>query len=182
VLYPEWETFYVIVGSAAGALTGLMFVAIALSADTGGSPRVIAAFGTPTVVHFGAALLLSTSLAAPWPSSSGLRIWLVIYGVAGVGYTLLVMSRANRQDEYEPVFEDWLFHAALPFASYAGVLVAAAALAGPTTSMLFLIGAAALLMLFVGMHNAWDTVTWLITARRARTGAAPPVASPEDVT
>jgi hypothetical protein len=53
-----WENFYVIVGSAAGALIGLEFVVVTLIAD---SPtlRVVegfAAFATPTIVHFGVVL------------------------------------------------------------------------------------------------------------------------------
>ena len=56
----EWETFYVILGSSAAALTGLMFVVIALRADSraandGGALRALA---TPTVVHFCAVLVL----------------------------------------------------------------------------------------------------------------------------
>jgi hypothetical protein len=65
----EWDSFYVIVGSAAGALIGLQFVVMTLiaerpplrAADAG------AAFATPTIVHFGVALLLSALLRAPWP-------------------------------------------------------------------------------------------------------------------
>ena len=51
----NWQNFYVIVGSAAGALTGLQFIAIVLIAQTRatGSMREIRAFGTPTA-DFGA--------------------------------------------------------------------------------------------------------------------------------
>ncbi len=66
--FAEWDSFYVIVGSAAGALIGLQFVVLTLiaerpplrAADAG------AAFATPTIVHFGTALLLSAVLRAPW--------------------------------------------------------------------------------------------------------------------
>ena len=63
-----WDSFYVIVGSAAGALIGLQFVVVTLIADR---PHLHvaeagAAFATPTVVHFGTVLLLSTLLRAPW--------------------------------------------------------------------------------------------------------------------
>jgi hypothetical protein len=56
----EWESFYVIVGSSAGALTGLQFVVMALIADSWpkGTEKEVAAFGTPTIVHFCSALLL----------------------------------------------------------------------------------------------------------------------------
>lgn len=64
-----WENFYVIVGSSAGALIGLQFVVIALIADTPaarGLAQASAVYATPTIVHFGAALLLSAILSAPW--------------------------------------------------------------------------------------------------------------------
>jgi len=63
-----WESFYVIIGSSAAALTGLQFVVIALVAEsrTRSTSREIAAFGTPTIVHFCAVLLVSAILSAPW--------------------------------------------------------------------------------------------------------------------
>jgi hypothetical protein len=57
-----WENFYVIVGSSAGALIGLQFVVITLIADmpiTDGGVQASSAFATPTIVHFGAVLLLA---------------------------------------------------------------------------------------------------------------------------
>ena len=33
-------------------------------------------------------------------------------------------------------------------------------------SALFLVGAAALLLLFIGIHNAWDTVTYHVFVKR----------------
>src|SRR5690349_9031512 len=67
-LLTRWENFYVIVGSSAGALTGLQFVVIALiaEAETSSSMLEVRAFGTPTVVHFCASLLISAILSAPW--------------------------------------------------------------------------------------------------------------------
>src|SRR5256885_6087757 len=60
----EWESFYVIVGSAAGALIGLQFVVMTLLAEN--PPQRVAeagaAFASPTIVHFSAALLLSALL------------------------------------------------------------------------------------------------------------------------
>jgi hypothetical protein len=139
-----WENFYVIVGSSAAALTGLMFVATALIADFEGTERQIQAFGTPTVVHFSAVLLQSAILSAPWPTMSGVRIGLGLYGATGVVYVLVVMRRAHQQTGYVPVFEDWLFHALLPFVAYAGVVAAAWQLwRWPT----------------------WDTVTYILVLR-----------------
>src|SRR5258707_6329339 len=61
----EWESFYVIVGSSAAALTGLQFVVVALSADSEGLSTGSDAFATPTVVHFCATLLIAAILCVP---------------------------------------------------------------------------------------------------------------------
>ena len=67
----HWESFYVIVGSSAAALTGLMFVVITLIADSK-QPRTlkeINAFATPAVVHSSSVCSTSTIAAARSPSS-----------------------------------------------------------------------------------------------------------------
>jgi len=165
VPFSAWDSFYVIVGSSAAALTGLMFVVMALVADYRASTQQIEAFGTPTVVHFGAVLVVSATMSAPWPTMSGARLALASFGAAGVVYMLIVVRRAHRQTGYEPVFEDWLFHTALPLAAYAVMFVAALSLPRRPTPLLFGVGAATVLLLFIGIHNAWDTVTYIVVRR-----------------
>src|ERR1700674_1680155 len=103
-----WENFYIIVGSSAGALTGLQFVVMALVTDspTRTDTGTIDAFGTPTIVHFCAVLLVSSILSAPWPTLSSIGLVLGVCGAAGVVYTVIVVVRARRQSGYSPVFED----------------------------------------------------------------------------
>jgi hypothetical protein len=165
--FTAWESFYVIVGSSAAALTGLMFVVIALVAESATSARQIDAFGTPTVVHFGTVLLVSAIMSAPWPELSGARIALGLCGAAGVVYGLIVLRRARSQTDYKPVFEDWLFHTALPLVAYTSILAAAARLS-QRPAPLFVIGAATILLLFVGIHNSWDTVTYIVVSRKEK--------------
>jgi hypothetical protein len=65
------DSFYVIVGSAAGTLIGLQFVVITLFEQRPALLRAAktgSAFATPTIVHFGTALLLSAVLRVPWRS------------------------------------------------------------------------------------------------------------------
>ena len=62
-----WEGFYVIVGTFAGALAGLQFIVLTLITEAGairGSGESLGAFGTPNVVHFSAALVLSATFGA----------------------------------------------------------------------------------------------------------------------
>ena len=164
----EWESFYVIVGSSAAALTGLMFVVITLIADLDAqrSGGAVAAFGTPTVVHFCAALIVSATLSAPWHSLTTVATALAVCGVWGVAYTLIVVRRARRQHTYIPVFEDWLWHTALPLAAYAALLLAAISLPRAVESSLFVVAAVALSLVLIGIHNAWDTVTYLAIDQR----------------
>jgi hypothetical protein len=166
-----WENFYVIVGSSAAALTGLQFVVIALIHDTQstGGASEIDAFGTPQVVHFSAVLLLSAIISAPWRAITAPSVVIAAAGLSGSGYTIVTILRARRTTLYTPVFEDWLWHGILPLASYVAILVGAAGLRGGYPNALFTVGAAALLLLFIGIHNAWDTVTYIaLTAARRR--------------
>lgn len=165
--FSSWESFYVIVGSSAAALTGLQFVVIALVADLPrkSSTSEIDTFGTPNVVHFCAALLVSATLSAPWRGLSGPAVLLAVSGAAGVIYVALILRRARRSTLYQPVFEDWLWHVILPMVAYLCLAVAPVTMMRDAEDSLFCIGAAALLLLFVGIHNAWDTVTWLAVNR-----------------
>jgi hypothetical protein len=166
----SWASFYVIVGSSAGALTGLQFVVMTLIGEAGRTrSETISAFGTPNVVHFCAALLISSLLSVPW-SLRPAGIAVAMCGVAGVGYTAIVMRRARRQSDYRPVFEDWLWHVLLPALAYGILLVAGILLGRDRAGALFAIGPAALLLVFVGIHNAWDTVTFLMTEQRPEPG------------
>jgi hypothetical protein len=162
-----WESFYVIVGSSGGALTGLQFVVMALVADSEmeRSLQEVEAFGTPTVVHFCAVLFIAAVLSAPWPSLASAGFALMACGIAGVAYVVLVAVRARRTTRYQPVLEDWVWHVFLPLVAYASVLVGAVELSRAASPSLFVITGAALL-LFIGIHNAWDTVTWVAVERR----------------
>ena len=164
---PGWESYYVIVGSSAGALTGLQFVVIALAADARkrAFSGEIDAFATPTIVHFCVVLLVSAVLSAPWHALSGAAALLGVCGFAGLGYVAIVTRRARRQRGYQPVLEDWIWHIALPFVGYVTLLSSAIALGRHAGAALFVIAAAALLLLFVGIHNAWDAATFLAAER-----------------
>lgn len=163
-----WENFCVIVGSSAGALIGLQFVVITLiaarpiaqaDAQTGG------AFATPSVVHFGAVLLLAAIGSAPWDGLTSISVLWGVVGLSGVVYVVIVARRMHAQSSYQPVFEDWMFHVLLPWAAYTVLAIAAFAAHSYMRQALFLVSAAALMLLFIGIHNAWDAVTYYVFVR-----------------
>jgi hypothetical protein len=164
-----WENFYVIVGSSAGALIGLQFVVITLIADMPVGPGVAQAseaFATPAIVHFGAVLLLSGILSAPWEGISPVAVLWGLLGITGLIYVPIVTRRIRRQSAYTPELEDWLFHVGLPFAAYAMLAVSAIIVRTNPQRVLFGVAAAALLLLFIGIHNAWDAITYFVFVKR----------------
>ena len=163
-LLTTWENFYSIVGTAAATLTGLMFVVVTLTAGLrrqATSNDTTGAFSTPNVVHFGIALLIAALLSAPW---SGLGIPDLLLGLVGLGgtiYIVIVMRRFTRQRTYKPVLEDWAWHIVIPFVCYAALFISAIIFLSDPVLAMFFIGAVTVLFLFIGIHNSWDTVTYI---------------------
>ena len=166
-----WQNFYILLGSAAGALTGLQFVVMALIADMpveAADAETADAFATPTIVHFVAVLMLSAAVVMPWRGLLAPAVVSGAGGLAGLVYTAIVARRMRRQAGYAPVAEDWAFHALLPGAAYLAVPMFAVILHADPHAALFGVATAALVLLAVGIHNAWDNVTYLVTLRRER--------------
>jgi hypothetical protein len=87
-------------------------------------------------------------------------------GLSGIVSAILVAGRLRLQTNYQPVFEDRLFHILLPFAAYAMLAVSALMAFSHPRQALFVVGAVELLLLFIGIHNAWDIVTYHVFVKR----------------
>jgi hypothetical protein len=165
-----WDSFYVIVGSSAGALIGLQFVLMTLIAERPqpGITQVGRAFGTPTVVHFSAALVLGALVRTPWPDAADALRATGAVGVFGLVFMAMTARRMWNQSVYRPDFEDLACHVVLPIAAY-GALVGSATIWHDRIELaLFGVGGAALLLLLVGIHNAWDAVDYQVYVQRAK--------------
>jgi hypothetical protein len=75
------------------------------------------------------------------------------------------------QTVYTPEFEDWLCHVLLPVTAYGALAGSACAGRWHADAALFGVAAAALL-LFIGIHNAWDAVTYHVFVRKHEQQAA----------
>lgn len=160
----EWDSFYVITGSAAGTLIGLQFVVMTLAAER---PQLRAAeagpaFATPTIVHFSIALLLSALMRAPWHVITPAIVLWGLIGFVGVVYMAIVGIRMRKQKAYGPDFEDWVFHFLAPMFAYTVVALSAVAAFPGGSGALFGVGGPTLLLLFVGIHNTWDSVAYMV--------------------
>jgi len=160
-----WSNFYVMIGSSAAALTGLMFVVISLASGEKGPPSSsdgIGTFSTPTVLHFCAAFIVAATLSAPWHALLYPGILIGVIGLAGALYTLRIMYRAaTRLTTYRPDLEDWCWFWILPLLAFGAILAAGIMLTRAPASALFLTGAGVVLLIIIGIRNAWDVVTYL---------------------
>jgi hypothetical protein len=166
-----WESFYVIVGSSAAALTGLQFVVITLIADSRirHSQREIDAFGTPIVLHFSVVFLIAAVLSAPWHSVSAPAVWIGLVGIAGLLHAAVTHARMRETTKlpgaYQPTTDDLIWYRVLPALGYLGLLGAGIALYRQHTHALYFIAGLALFLLLVSIRNAWDTVTFVAEQR-----------------
>ncbi len=153
-----WDNFYVMIGSSAAALTGLTFVVIALAADAHRlSTRGLRTFVSPTIVHFGTVLSLAAFLSVPRHSMISLSIGFGAVGVAGLTYSGITgASMRQIGNAYVPVGEDWLWHVALPIVVYVALLAMAFLIWKRPDTALYGVAAASTVLLFIGIHNAWD--------------------------
>lgn len=163
----EWANFYVIIGSSAGALTGLTFIAVTFIGDEQrrGAGLAIPAFTTPTVVQLGLTLLLSAALSAPWSTLTQVATLLVIAAIGMLIYGAIVVRRLRRVESYKLVLEDWVWYGICPLIANLGLGVAALLLADHPTPALFGVAAVLLFLIFIALHNAWDIVTWMVIQR-----------------
>lgn len=166
-----WDSFYVIIGSAAAALTGLTFVVIALASDAGmAGPSGLRIFVSPTVIHFSSALWIAALMSVPRQTTLSLGIVMLASGVVGSLYTLRTLGRMYRMDrkDYVPVAEDWLWNGCLPLGAYLLLAAGGVLTAARPTAAGYLIGMAALLLVFIGIHNVWDLAVWITAERHVR--------------
>jgi hypothetical protein len=106
-------------------------------------------------------------------------------GIVGLIYTGITLLRATRQTAYQMVTEDWIWHVTLPLVAYGMQLVAGFLLGRATVVASFAVAASSLLLVYIGIHNAWDTSTFMIEERAKREAAeqairdsAPALAAP----
>jgi hypothetical protein len=169
LLLSSWQNFYMLMGTAAATLTGLMFVVTTLIAGIDAHlstlNAAVSAYNTPTVVHFGTVLLLAGLLSAPWQTFSSVSLLLGLLGLGMVVYSIIVMRRMQRVPNYQSTLEDWLWYMAFPFLAHAALIAAAFVLPKNPSPALYIVGSAMMLLLLVGIRNAWDMVTFLAVER-----------------
>lgn len=161
-LLAGWDNFYVIAGGAAGGLTGLTFVVIALAADAHRvAPAGVKNFVSPTIVHFGAVLALAAYLTMPQHTVLSLSLGLGAVGLGGLIYIATIALGIHRmKGDYVPDLEDWTWNVVLPALCFGVLLSMALLFSSKPKQCPYGVAAAIMLLMIVGIHNAWDIAVW----------------------
>lgn len=176
-MFNGWENFYLIVGPSAGALIGLMFVVVTLTAgrERDQTERGKHLYTSPIVWHLAVVLLLSGAAVAP---PIGPKVFGVLTGgVALLGLLMGIRStvgiaRGQLAGPENNMFDTW-WYGIIPAIVYIGLAGAAVAVLRGSAWSADAVAAALMALLLVSIHAEWDLVTFLAAI-------AEPVANPSE--
>jgi hypothetical protein len=111
-----WDNFFIMAGTAAPTLVGLLFVAVTVGTGLSTSSIVHGSRGflTPTLVHLGSVLFQTLAVLAPWPSAWPIRIILGLGGLLGLTYQINVVVARHKVGMVLPHWRDWLPYVGVP--------------------------------------------------------------------
>jgi hypothetical protein len=158
----SWHEFFLLIGTAGVTLTGLLFVVISLG------PRLIAnhqatgvrAFISPNAVFFSSTLVVSAVFMMPALPERVLGWLLVVGAAASVGYMAYTRAHQQWRQNQLPVL-DWVWFVGLPLAAYLVLLAAGVSFLMHGALSFLLVAAGLILLLVIGIRNAWDLVIWV---------------------
>ncbi len=166
----EWHDFFVLLGTAAGTLVGLLFVAATVSSGVFSLERraPLRMFLSATVVHFSSVLAASLIMLLPLTSWLLLGVIVLLCALVGLGYSVLTVRDVVRDGLITNVdWEDRTWYGVLPFLTYVAELVTGIALTCGIAAGCAVLAACMGLLLVAGIHNAWDITVWTISRRQA---------------
>jgi hypothetical protein len=162
----DWRDFYVMGGTAAATLVGLMFVFISIAASRF-SDKYLApmrAFITPTVAHFAAVLFVCLVSVMPGHGERSLGGVLGGGALIGLVYCGRVLVLISRRFAVGLTWEDRAFYALIPVFGYLVLLVSAILeIDERPVEANALAGIALIVLIAAGLRNAWDMTVWMTT-------------------
>lgn len=163
-MFEHWDSFYLLLGGAAGALIGLMFVVATLTSrlDTEKAARGASIYMTPVVFHFAAVLVMSAVATVPQAPRPFLAGAVGLAALIGLGAALRVAVLLRTGRVMRPAhWTDFWWYGAGPVAAYVALGLAAAAIARDALHAAGFFGAALVGLLLLSIRNAWDLVIWV---------------------
>lgn len=176
-MFEHWDSFYLLIGGAAGALIGLLFIVATLTRDIDADSalRGASVYMTPLVFHLALVLAVSGLTAAP-----GLAAWMdgVVLAAAAV-LGVIACVRVILHLAVNPLFgsahwTDLWCYGVMPLAAYLALGGAAAAVWLRPGLAADGVAVSLLAVLLIAIRNAWDLVTWISAKAPAPTAVDSP--------
>ncbi|HVN01719.1 MAG TPA: hypothetical protein VMT68_16060 [Caulobacteraceae bacterium] len=164
-----WENYFVLMGTAAASLIGLLFVVVTLTHGHERSHvlRGQALYMTPTAIHFGVVLSASAIVLTPKLTVhvvAGLIGLAALWGEFKAVRSTLGILQLRRSDDPPHWTDLWCYGVGPALAYFALLGIAAAIWAAAPWSIDALVALLLALML-TALRNAWDLITWIAPRR-----------------
>jgi len=181
-MFEGWDNFFVLLGTAAAGLIGLLFVVVTLTTGLERS-RALRAGGiymTPIAVHFGTVLAISACTLVPRLTPLQLAVLIAVF--AALGFSAAMRTCFGIVDFHRgadpPHWSDFWGYGAAPASAYLLFEASAYGVWRGAAWAPYLLAGMMLVLLLVAIRNAWDLLTWMAPGRDNRAGGAPPVQPP----
>jgi len=166
---PEWHDLYVMLGGAAAALIGLLFVSVSLHATTLSSERLwhVRSLAVHALISYLLLLVLAVLLLIPHQSGLRLGLGIMTLGLIGLGWVARFASRIIRGGALVGVRRnDWLRTFAISVASALGLVVIGIGLGSGATALLDYLPVIAVALLLTAVITSWDLLVKIPIGRR----------------
>ncbi len=175
-MFEGWDNFYLMIGPASAGLIGLLFVVVTLTAgrERSSAMRGVSLYLTPTALQFAVVMTVSAVAMAPRLGASATAGAVGLSALVGLACAIraclgIVMPRSGAEP---PHWSDLWCYGVAPAVVYLGLCASAMALGARAEWAALATGALLLIMLLLGIRNAWDLVTWIAPGRPADSGQA----------
>ena len=181
MMFEGWTDYFVLLGTAAAGLIGLLFVVVTLTTniDRSRALRAGGVYMTPIAAHFGVVLSISACILIPRLTAPQVAILIALF--SALGFSAAMRSCFGIVDFHRgadpPHWSDFWGYGAAPAGAYLLFGVATAGVWRREAWSPYLLAAVMLVLLLVAIRNAWDLLTWMAPGRDAA-GGAPPVQPP----
>lgn len=178
-MFEHWDSFYLLVGGAAGALIGLLFIVATLTRgrDRDSALHGASVYMSPVVLHLALVLAISALAAVPGidPETGGRLV--AVAGLIGVVASARVVYHLAIAKTFAGAHwtDMWCYGLAALAADLAMTGAASAVWWASTRAADLAIGASLVAILLIAIRNAWDLVTWISAVNNSESAASPDV-------
>lgn len=162
-MFERWHDYYLMLGSCAAALIGLMFVVMTLTAghDRNQAEQGKHLYSSPIVLHLAVVLALSGAALVPDMAAPTFGIGVAAVALFGLGLGVRSAVGIARWSGAPSSGFDMFWYGAAPAIVYAGLLASAFGIFRGAGWASIAVAADLMVLMLVSIHAEWDLVTFL---------------------